>query len=174
MHKHLRMILYITLVFGMLVLFTHLMTAEQAPTLSELEFVTWDDVLYSPEELHALSAEEESKGHVGWDYDYYDTDFSRVRTNRILLRLTPGETYGLYTEQLTYAAKLWVDGRLMVESGRVSPSPEGFVPRTGSTVVYFTAQDETEIVMQRCNFCHAKWNAVLFYLGPQPVITRQV
>ena len=174
MSRRFHMLLYTALVFAAVTLFSALTFVEQADTISELDFVTYDGALYSPGELRALTEEQRAAGHVGWDYDYYATDFSRVRTNQLVLRLTPGETYGLYTEQLTYAANLWIDGRLVAQSGVVSATPEGFVPRTGSVVVYFTAGEETEIVMQRCNFCHAKWNAVQFYLGPQAVITRQV
>ncbi len=168
------MSLYILLVFTVLFLFSRQMKTETGTVLTELEFLTFDNVLYSPEELHHLTEEELAQGHVGWDYDYHDKVFSRVRTNRMILKLVPGETYGLYTEQLTYASKLWIDGVLCAQLGEVSDSPDGFVPRTGSVVVYFTAGEETEIVMQRCNFNHAKWNAVRFYYGPQSVITRQV
>lgn len=174
MKKHIRMLAYILLVFIVLFLFGRQMQTESGTVLSELEFVTYDNVLYSPEELHTLTEEQQAEGHVGWDYDYHDKVFSRVRTNQMILKLVPGKTYGLYTEQLTYAARLWIDGELVAELGKVSDSPEGFVPKTGSVVVYFTADEETEIVMQRCNFNHAKWNAVQFYYGPQEVITRQV
>lgn len=174
MKTHFRMLAYILLIFTAFFLFAWHMQAESGTPLSELEFITYDNVLYSLEELHGLSEEKRAAGHVGWDYDYHAKEFSRVRTNQIILRLTPGKTYGLYTEQLTYAAKLWIDGELVAELGEVSDSPEGFVPKTGSVVVYFTAGEETEIVMQRCNFNHAKWNAVQFYYGPQEVITRQV
>ena len=174
MKKHFRMLAYILLVFIVLFLFGRQMQTESGTVLSELEFVTYDNVLYSPEELHTLTEEQQAEGHVGWDYDYHDKVFSRVRTNQMILKLVPGKTYGLYTEQLTYAARLWIDGELVAELGKVSDSPEGFVPKTGSVVVYFTADEETEIVMQRCNFNHAKWNAVQFYYGPQEVITRQV
>lgn len=172
MKRRLLLTAYVLFAIGLIVLLAELLTTEEGTPLSELEFVTYDNVLYSPEELRNLP--DDAEGHVGWDYSYYDREFSRVRTNRILLHLTPGETYGLYTEQLTYAARLWVDGKLMAQLGEVSDSPEGFVPRTGSVCVYFTAGEETEIVMQRCNFNHAKWNAVMFTLGPQKVITRQV
>ena len=174
MKTHFRMLAYILLVFACFFLFAWHMQSESGTPLSELEFVTFDNILYSPDELHGLSEEQRAAGHVGWDYDYHDTEFSRVRTNQIILRLTPGKTYGLYTEQLTYAAKLWIDSELVAELGEVSASPAGFVPRTGSVAVYFTAGKETEIVMQRCNFSHAKWNAVQFYYGPQEIITRQV
>ena len=174
MKQHLRFFIYGILVIVLIVLLSGLMETEQGQLISELEFVTFDNVLYSPEELHNLTEEESARGHVGWDYDYNDKEFSRIRTNQLILHLTPGMVYGLYTEQLTYAANLWIDGVQMVESGAVSDSPEGFVPHTGSVVVYFTAGDETEIVMQRCNFNHGKWNAVQMYLGPQDVITRQV
>lgn len=174
MNRHIRFLIYIVLVFGCILFFSAQMNTDQGELISELEFVTYDNVLYSPEDLKNLTDEQKAAGHVGWDYDYHDKVFSRVRTNQLILHLDPGKTYGLYTEQLTYAANLWIDGVQMVKMGTVSDSPEGFVPRTGSAVVYFTACEETEIVMQRCNFNHAKWNAVLMYLGPQEVITRLV
>ncbi len=174
MKRHLRFIVYIALVFGLLAVFTRLLESPEGEVLSELEFTTYDNVLYTPEELHALTPEQQAAGHIGWDYDYHDKEFSRVRTNIIRLGLTPGKTYGLYTEQLTYASKLWIDGEMMVSMGQVADSAAQTIHRTGPAVVYFTADEETEIVMQRCNFMHAKWNAVRFFLGPQEVITRQV
>lgn len=167
-------LIYIVLIFGFLLLFSSLLQTEEGTFYTELEFTTWDDVLYAPDELKDLTEDQRLAGHVGWDFSYYDKEFSRVRTNQLILNLEPGQTYGLYTERLTYAAKVWVDGNLLITMGTVSDSPDGFVPRTGSAVVYFTAKEETEIVIQRCNFCHAKWNIVNLYIGPQSIITRQV
>jgi len=171
--KHLRIWIFILLVFGTIVWFSWQMSTETGEEISELQFVTYDNVLYSPEELKTLTEEQRNAGHVGWDYSYYDKEFSRVRTNYLVLHLEPGETYGLYTEQATYAARIWVDGNLLAEKGTVSDSPEGFMPWSGTIVVYFTAGEETEIVMQRANFNHAKWNAARLYIGKQDVITRQ-
>ena len=174
MKKHLRMLLYCLLAFGLIVLLMKALECPNGETLSELDFVTYDNVLYTPEEIHSLSPEQQAEGHVGWDYDYHAKECTRVRTNAITLHLTPGVTYGLYTEQLTYASKLWIDGDLVVSMGVVADNAEDAEYRTGPAVVYFTAAQETEIVMQRCNFMHAKWNAVRFYLDTQDVITRQV
>ena len=173
MKKHLRMLIYFLIAFGLIILIIRALECPEGNVLSELDFVTYDNVLYTPEELHSLSPEQQAEGHVGWDYDYYDTEFSRVRTNVITLHLTPGVTYGLYTEQLTYASKLWIDGELVASLGNVADNADAAY-QTGPVVVYFTAAKENEIVMQRCNFMHAKWNAVRFYLDTQDVITRQV
>ena len=174
MKKHLRMLIYLLIAFGLIVLITRSLERPEGNVLSELDFVTYDNVLYTPEELHRLTPEQQAEGHVGWDYSYNDKEFSRVRTNVIKLHLTPGVTYGLYTEQLTYASNLWIDGELVASLGTVSDNAEDAVYQTGPVVVYFTAAEENEIVMQRCNFMHAKWNAVRFYLDTQDVITRQV
>ena len=93
MKRHLRFIVYIALVFGLLAVFTRLLESPEGEVLSELEFTTYDNVLYTPEELHALTPEQLAAGHIGWDYDYHDKEFSRVRTNIIRLGLTPGKTY---------------------------------------------------------------------------------
>jgi len=174
MKKHLRMLLYIALVFGLIVLLSNQLATESGKEINELDFITYDNALYSPEELKNLTPEQQAQGHGSWDYSYQDKEFSRYRTNQLILHLEPGVTYGLYSENLTYASRLWVDGKLLATQGTVSDSPEGFVPRTGSILVYFTAGEETEIVLQRSNFNHAKWNIARFYLGTQDVITRQV
>ena len=174
MKKHLRMLIYFLIAFGLIILIIRSLDCPEGNVLSELDFVTYDNVLYTPEELHSLLPEQQAEGHVGWDYDYYDREFSRVRTNVITLHLSPGVTYGLYTEQLTYASKLWIDGELVASLGNVADNAEDAEYQTGPVVVYFTAAEENEIVMQHCNFMHAKWNAVRFYLDTQDVITRQV
>ena len=173
-----RMLIYLLLVTCVLGFLMSRLNAETGTVLSELEFTTYDNVLYSPEEYAQLSEEELAKGYVGWDYDYQRTydekPFSRVRTNVMELELEPGRVYGIYCEQFTYAARLYVDGVLLAELGTVSETPEGYVPRTGSVTVYFTAGEKTQILTQRCSFDHVKWNAFQLYLGPQDVITRQV
>ena len=174
MKKHLRMLIYFLIAFGLIILIIRALECPEGNVLSELDFVTYDNVLYTPDELHSLSPEQQAEGHVGWDYDYYDREYSRVRTNVITLHLTPGVTYGLYTEQLTYASKLWIDGELVASLGNVADNAEDADYQTGPVVVYFTAAEENEIVMQRCNYMHAKWNAVRFYLDTQDIITRQV
>ncbi len=174
MRKNWRIFLFVLIVFAVLVFLSRQLETDHGTLISELEFTTYDNVLYTPDELHHLTEEERASGHVGWDYKYHSFDFTRVRTNVLELELTPGEVYGIHCEQFTYAAKMWVDGKLLVSLGEVSPTPEGFVPHTGSVTVYFTAGDRTEIVTQRCSFDHAKWNAFQLYLGPQDLITRQV
>ncbi len=174
MKKNWRILIFVLIVFAGLVFLSHQLETKQGTLISELEFTTYDNVLYTPDELHNLTEEERASGHVGWDYEYHSFDFTRLRTNILELELTPGEVYGIHCEQFTYAAKMWVDGNLLVSLGEVSSTPKGFVPHTGSVTVYFTAGDRTEIVTQRCSYDHAKWNAFQLYLGPQDVITRQV
>lgn len=178
MKRTLRVIAFLLLVFFMLVFLSSRLQTEQGKVISELEFTTFDNVLWTPEEYAAQDAQTLAKGYVGWDYDYnvtYDEKpFSRVRTNVLELQLEPGQVYGIHCEQFTYASKLYVDGKLLASLGQVSAAKEGYVPRTGSVTVYFTAGETTQILTQRCNLEHAKWNAFQLYLGPQDVITRQV
>lgn len=147
-----------------------LMKTDPGTLLRESDFITFDDTLYAPEELPDFS-----QGHSGQAHDYWgDEPFTRIRTSVMDVELEEGRVYGLHGENLTYAARVWVNGALLVDQGRVAESAADFIPHTASFTVYFTAGAQNRIVVQRCNFDHAKWNLFEMYLGPQQVITRSV
>ena len=55
-------------------------------------------------------------------YFKISSSFTVKDVDDVSFEIYPGETYGLYTEQPTYAANLWVDGHQMVKMGTVSVS----------------------------------------------------
>ena len=170
MKKQLRLIVFLLGVGAFLLAMSLLLDAEPGTHYHEQEFITFDNALYGPDELPDLSA-----GSTGADNAYWsDQSFSRVRTGVLDLDLTEGEVYGLFSQNMTYAARVWVNGELLVDQGHVSETPEDFVPRTASFTVYFTARAHNRVVVQRCNFNHARWNRFDVYIGPQRVITRAV
>ncbi len=94
-------------------------------------------------------------------------------TCRLLLSLEKGKTYGITGQTATYAQRVYVDGVLLDETGRVSDAPDDFVPRTDLYTVYFTAQsDETEIIVQHAWFNHQSGAFHKVYLAEQQVIAR--
>lgn len=161
--------IYFAAVLGALILVSGLLSAQGGRTYNESEFTTYHNALLSPEEIHNLSAAEAEKltSYGG------DGGFSRVRTSVINLDLKQGEVYGIYAQNFTYASNIYVDGKLLYSLGTVSETKDGFVPKTASFTVYFTAGEHTEIVVQRCNFDHARWSNFSFSLGEQSVITRK-
>ena len=149
---------------------TRLLVTDQGTLLRESDFITFDGALYAPDELPDLSLGHSGREHVYWS----DQPFTRVRTSVMDIDLDEGRVYGLHGENLTYAARVWVNGELLVEQGHVAETAEDFTPHTASFTAYFTARARNRIVVQRCNFDHAKWNLFDLRIGPQQVITRSV
>ncbi|MBR1812571.1 MAG: sensor histidine kinase [Lachnospiraceae bacterium] len=172
MRRQWTIIAYALVTIGLIVWLTSLLETDKGTILNELDFVTYDDVLYSPEELDENP--NLPGGHVGWDYSYENKEFAHVRTNVMDLDLVPGQTYGLYEDRLTYACNVYVDGELLVSLGKVSETAEGFVPCTAPVLCFFTAGEHTRIVVQHANFCHARWGIFHFSFGTQQEIIRLV
>ena len=170
MKKHLRLIVYLLGVSAFLAVLASLLSPDEGLHLRENDFVTFDNVLCEPDDLPDLST-----GLTGRDHTYWrDHAFTRVRTNVLDIDLEEGAVYGLFSMNLTYAARVWVNGELLVDQGHVSETPENFVPKTASVTAYFTAKAHNRVVVQRCNFNHALWNMFDIYVGPQQVITRSI
>ena len=141
----------------------------------EENFITFENALYSPDEIVEIENSSSDnldvvtdKLHSYWEED----DFSRVRTSYIDIELEEGKVYGIYGENLTYAFNLYVNGELIASSGKVGTSAENSEPLTRGFTAYFTARAKNRIVVQRCNFVHAKWNSFYVYLGEQDIIGR--
>lgn len=141
----------------------------------EENFITFENVLYSPDEIIEIENSGSDKLETVTDnvHSYWEEDeFSRVRTSYIDIELEEGKVYGIYGENLTYAFNLYVNGELIASSGKVGTSAENSEPLTRGFTAYFTAQAKNRIVVQRCNFVHAKWNSFYVYLGEQDIIGR--
>ena len=98
---------------------------------------------------------------------------AKYETCRIVLPLTAGITYGITGQTATYAQRVYVNGELLHEIGRVSDSAADFQPETDFYTVYFTPQSgETEIIVQHAWFNHTSGAFHKVYLAEQEVITR--
>lgn len=170
MKIQLRLILFLLSVGAFFCAVSFLLTSEKGTILWERDAITFDNVLYAPDELPDLSEGRTGEEHAYWS----DEPFSRVRTSVMDIDLEEGRVYGLYSENLTYAARVWVNGQLLIDQGHVSETAEDFVPKTSSVLAYFTAGQHNRIVVHRCNFNHNLWNLFRIYIGPQQVITRSV
>ena len=161
--KTLNYVVYLVLVIGFLALLSGTLRELPAEKYSERDFLTYHNELLTPEEI--------SNGAKPKPFDEKN-GFSRYRTSVMELDLTPGEVYGIYAENFTYATKVFVDGKVLYEGGRVADNKEEYIPKTGTFTVYFTADEHTQIVIQRCNFDHARWSDFSFSMDKQEVITR--
>lgn len=170
MKKQLRLIVFLLGVGAFFLAMSLLLDSDMGARYRERQFITFDNALYGPDELPDLSVSSAGEDPAYWS----DHAFSRVRTSVLDIDLTEGEVYGLFSQNMTYAARVWVNGELLMDQGHVSETPEDFVPKTASFTVYFTAQTHNRVVVQRCNFNHALWNRFDVYIGPQQVITRAV
>lgn len=133
--------------------------------LSTTCYTRYPGVLYTPADFAGgkatwLSSDE----HPMMEHGY--------GTYRMVLRLKPGRVYGVSGYTATYAQKFWIDGELIQQTGIPGDSIETTVPKTEYFTVYFTAQEETDIVLQRSDFVHANGGQVFpLYLGEQTRIT---
>ena len=111
-------------------------------------WLTEDNTEYYPGKLY--TQEEFVKG----DLQAGDPD-AHYGTRRAVVRLEPGKAYGLTGMTTTYAQRVYVDGVLLSETGKVSDNAEDFVPRTDYFTVYFTPQrEQTELIFQYSWFNH--------------------
>lgn len=98
---------------------------------------------------------------------------AKFQTERIVLSLEPGVTYGITGQTATYAQRVYVNGELLNETGTVSDSPSTFEPRTDLYAVYFTPESsQTEIIVQHAWFNHVHGALHKVYLAQQNVIEQ--
>ena len=95
-------------------------------------------------------------------------------TYRMILKGEPFRSYLLTGRSVDYAMRLWCGSETVVRVGRVSPSPEGFVPCVG----YFKAPvraDQDGVIaftLQYANFVHNEGGGLnAFYIGSGENIT---
>ena len=171
MRKYVFSLLFILGIFGLFMSLNRLLQYDDVILYEEKNFTTYENVLYSPEELESLPIDTESVTGVEHSY-WHEDEFSRVRTSVINAKLEEGKIYGIYGENLTYAFNLYVNGKLIASRGKVTPTEEGFEAETGAFVAYFEAEKDNSIVVQRANWVHAKWNSFEFKLGSADAITK--
>jgi len=171
MKKNISYILYILGIIILFFILNLLLKDDNGIHLGEKDFITYENELYSPEEIEKI---ENSKDYVtGLDHSYWDeTEFSRVRTSYYDIELEEGQIYGIYGQDLTYAYNLYVNGELISSMGKVGKSADTSTPKTGAFTAYFKAKANNRIVIQRCNFVHTQWNSFDINIGKQDDINR--
>ena len=75
-------------------------------------------------------------------------------TLRLIVKVPPaGDSYGLFVPSFNTAYKVWANGQLLAESGRVASAPADGVPGGFGRVAQFESNGETiEIVVQASSF----------------------
>ncbi len=97
--------------------------------------------------------------------------YKNFNTTRFIIPVKDGEYYRINFTATSYALKVWVNGNLTIENGKVSDNPEEYVPTFFSQDLSFSAKGDTaEIVVQQANFNHVKHRNVGFYIGESKVI----
>lgn len=173
MKKYLPGIIFIVGIFALFTILNVLLLTDEGTLYREKDFITFENVLYTPEELDSITDGPEAV--TGVEHSYWEeTEFSRVRTSYLDLELEEGEVYGIYGENLTYAFDLYVNGELIASMGKVGMTEENSEPLSGGFMAYFTAQKNNRIVIRRCNHVHSKWNNFEINLGKQDVINGLV
>ncbi len=90
-------------------------------------------------------------------------------TYRLKVKLSNSELLkpkGLYISSVASAYKLWVDGELLAENGKIGTDPAEMQPKNYAKIVLFTPKhSEVEIVIQVANFSQRKgglWKSIGF------------
>ncbi len=79
-------------------------------------------------------------------------------TYRLLIKNNEKEKLlGISIHRIETAYKLWINGNLVAQNGKVGESFEQMTPKWSSREYYFKTQGEfTELIVQVSNFCHKK------------------
>ncbi len=92
-------------------------------------------------------------------------------TYRMLLPIPAGHTYGITGLTCSYAQRVYVNGVLLSEVGKVSDNPADFVPRTDSYSIFFAPEtDQTEIIVQLAHWNNKNGYFNQVYLGEQELV----
>jgi len=86
-----------------------------------------------------------------WQGGFPDTPYG-YGTYRLTVQLPEPGLYGLRLAEIDTAYRLWIDGELQTEVGRVATSGQEVRPRYDPQVVAFYGDEVTEIVMQVVNY----------------------
>lgn len=121
-------------------------TREMIPVLGEWQFAYLD--------LREPQADEARvwQTRIGaWQGGFPETPYG-YGTYRLLVQLPKAGLYGLRLAEIDTAYKLWIDGELQTEVGRVGMSRADVQPYYDPQVIAFYGEDVTEIVMQVANY----------------------
>ncbi len=107
--------------------------------------------LYAPADFAA----ERTGDPIVWENKYGEGQ--SVGTHRMTLLLPPGEIAAVSFRSVDYATKVYLDGKLVGETGVVGTAKESTTPQVNNCDFIFLPQTEkTEIILQYANFHHRR------------------
>jgi len=120
-------------------------------TIAEESFLMYPGTFYLPEDFAAGGV-----AQAGVRYDSPGEVLGDYGTLRLELRLPPGEVYALAGRSVSYAQRLFIDGKEYTSIGRPGTSSDAVTPKSMRYMEAFAAQsDSTEIVIHYSAFVHA-------------------
>ena len=101
-------------------------------------------------------------------------ELAEYGTYRLLLKLTPGETYAITGHSFNFSQQLYIDGQLIGSIGTPGTSRQTTVPDSKTYTYRFVAQHEvTEFIFHAASFYHREGaNSASFRIGAPEAITR--
>lgn len=94
----------------------------------------------------------------------YTTDMGphgNFGTQRMVLRLPPGQVYAIAMKNASYAQRLFIDGKEYTSAGIPGDSAETTLPKTLRYVeAFMPTGDTTEIIIHYANFVHADGGSI--------------
>lgn len=143
--------------------------SQGAAKLSRDLFDFYPEHLYSPEDFASGTTEPPEFTYASENNKY--RQYTTYGTYRLTVSLPAGQVFAITADSATYSQKVWVNGQLLSEVGKVSDDPSSFVPGTKHYTICFTASDSpTEIIVQRANFVHYSGALMEMTLGPQETV----
>ena len=154
----------VALALGALALATTLRvtTSQTSSAIPAAWHFAWDS-LYAADDLAGLRRLPLRRFSAPWGGDAEDPTAAWGHATyyaRVAVPDAPGTGYGLELPDLYSAYSLYVNGRHVVDNGRVTTSPEGFEGFWVHRVVPLPAADTLDLVLHVANYAHAKGGPV--------------
>lgn len=98
-------------------------------------------------------------------------------TMRLVIKMPPsqGKVYGIKTQSILSASKVWINGKLVTSAGLVSKDADNAIGSYQHQIAFFESNpnNEVEIVVQMSNFNNVTGKVASFLLGNDNQIKRE-
>lgn len=99
--------------------------------------------------------------------------YTNYITYRFQIPVREGVNYAISCKKSDYALEIYVDGKQVVKTGKVSESEEDFVPTAAAYEAFFTGRgDCADIIIRQANYNHYKHYPLWFRMGPAEQIAN--
>ncbi|WP_017691533.1 ATP-binding protein [Paenibacillus sp. PAMC 26794] len=145
----------------------------------------WQELL-SPEDIRVRSAKEGNQDHwisipnswLGYPLEGEKLGGTGYATFRLVIKLSEQDRHerlALRLPSIFHAYKLWVNGELLVEVGKVGQDKNSMIPHLATKLLFIQPENDTvELVMQVANFQHNRGGITKYIeLGGSDVLTTK-